>query len=468
MNFLSLEFSSFFLLFLVLYWSCVRWPDVQNVLLLAASYFILASAHPWFVLMVIAYSLGIYACGHAIVRTRGKNRLALILALTLATLNLAIFKYFDFFRDSINTALMAAGLTSWIPAIQIMVPLGISFYTFHSISYLVALQRAEIQAVSLPTLALYLAFFPSIVAGPINRAQVFLPQIDCKNPRQLMQYQKGLLLIALAIAKVVCLGAWLANAWADPVFADPDGYHALDALLGLLAYSWQLYLNFSGYTDLVTGLALLLGFKLPVNFRAPYLASNLRHFWERWHISLSTWIRDYVYIPLGGSHLGWWRTQVNLMIALLLSGLWHGSSANFLIWGGIHGLGMVLLNMGDRWLGRDRVQNTMPVLANASTFLLVSIAWIFFRSTDLTQSLAFLNTLSTHYSQTLQFNSPLYLFGLWIVLRLYPLLAQGTQWGLDHVHRLHWAVLPLPIGLLVWLALFLSPPGIPSFIYASF
>ncbi|MFT0533087.1 MBOAT family O-acyltransferase [Castellaniella hirudinis] len=468
MSFLSLEFSGFFLLFLILYWSCVRWPDVQNTLLLAASYFILASAHPWFALMIIAYTAGIHACGLLILRTREKNRAGLALALVLAVLNLATFKYFDFFRDGINAALTAAGLAPWVPALQIMVPLGISFYTFHSISYLVSLQRAEIQAASLPALALYLAFFPSVVAGPINRARVFLPQIDCNSPRQLLQYRKGLLLIALALLKVVYLGAWLADTWADPVFANPAGYHALDALLGLLAYSWQLYLNFSGYTDLVTGLALLLGFTLPVNFRAPYAAGNLRHFWERWHISLSTWIRDYLYIPLGGSRHGWWRTQANLMIAMLLSGLWHGSSANFLIWGGIHGLGMVLLNIGDRWLGRDRIQQVTPVLAHVCTFLLVSAAWIFFRSTDLDQSLAFLNTLCTHYNQALQFNSPLYLLGMWVALRLYPLAARMTQWGLDNSHRLPGAALPPIIGLLGWLALSLSPPGIPAFIYASF
>ncbi|WP_323017412.1 MBOAT family O-acyltransferase [Castellaniella sp.] len=466
MGFLSLEFAGAFVLFLVPYWACRRSPGVQNLLALAAGYFFLANLHPWFALILGLYTAGVQACAWLI--QVKPSRISLAVSLSLAVLNLAIFKYFDFFRDAINAALTAWGLSAWIPAIQIMAPLGISFYTFHSVSYLVSVWRKEIPLVPLADLALFLGFFPSVVAGPINRARDFLPQIQTVEPRSLSQYPKALLLIVLAILKVVWLSAWLANTWADPVFANPQQYHALDALLGLLAYTWQLYLNFSGYTDLVTGLALLLGFQLPPNFRAPYLATNLRHFWSRWHISLSTWIRDYLYIPLGGSRQGFTRTQINLMIALVLSGLWHGASGNFLIWGAVHGAGMVLLNLGDRLWGRDRVAARLPILANTATFLFVALAWIFFRSPSLDQSLLFLQTLVTHFDQALQFNSPLYLLLMWLALRSYPLIARACDGLLHHIARLPWGLQPLLLAPLAWAGLFLSPAGIPGFIYAGF
>lgn len=468
MNFLSLEFSVFFLLFLLLYWACKALPGIQNSFILLASYYILASFHPYFALVLAGYTLGIHACALLIARWRTHGKLALGLAITLAIANLAFFKYFDFFSENINTLLLALGLKHMLPALQVMAPLGISFYTFHSISYLVSLQRGEFKPVRLDQLALFLAFFPSVIAGPINRARDFLPQITSTAPRQLDEYSRGLLLIALGILKVVWLSAVLADTWADPVFANPLEYHTLDALLGLVAYSWQIYLNFSGYTDLVTGLALLLGFRLPINFDAPYAATNLRHFWSRWHISLSTWIRDYLYIPLGGSRKGFSRTQANLMIAMVLSGLWHGASVNFLAWGAIHGLGMILLNCGDRLFGRDRLSGISLLLANTATVLYVAFAWIFFRSQTLEQSTDFIQALFSNFQQPLQFNSPFYLLLAWLLLMLYPRLAQLTRQLLARTGQTPWVLQPFVLVALVWIGMTLSPPGIPGFIYAKF
>lgn len=468
MNFLSLEFSAFFLLFLLPYWACQTAPRIQNLLILLASYYILASFHVYFALVLGAYTLGIHLCAGLIAKQRTHGRWALGIALGLAVASLAFFKYFDFFSENLNALLLAFGLQDFLPALQVMAPLGISFYTFHSISYLVSLQRGETQRVPLFDLALFLAFFPSVIAGPINRARDFLPQIQAHAPRQLNEYPRGLLLIVLGILKVVWLGAMLGERWADPVFANPAEYHALDVLLGLTAYSWQIYLNFSGYTDLVTGLALLLGFHLPVNFNAPYMATNLRHFWSRWHISLSTWIRDYLYIPLGGSRAGFSRTQANLMIAMVLSGLWHGASLNFLAWGAIHGLGMILLNGGDRLLGRDWLAGRSPLLANTATVLYVGFAWIFFRSQTLEQSLDFIHALFSNFHQPLLFNSPLYLLLAWLCLLLYPRFSRLVRLLLDRSGQTPWVLQPLVLIALVWIGMTLSPPGIPGFIYAKF
>lgn len=201
-------------------------------------------------------------------------------------------------------------------------------------------------------LALFLSFFPSIIAGPINRAKDFLPQISISQSREILEPFRAFTLLIFAVIKVYCLGGLISEYLFKPIFANPTEFSVIDLLVGLYAYAIQIYLNFSGYTDLVTGIALLLGFRLPINFNFPYLALNLREFWTRWHISLSSWNRDNIYIPLGGSRRGFIRTQINVMLAMLLSGLWHGAGINFIIWGACHGIGIVVLNIGDRYLGK--------------------------------------------------------------------------------------------------------------------
>lgn len=468
MQFLSLEFAGSFVLFLVLYWGFRSSTSIQNVLVLVASYLILISLHPYFGVVIGSYTLALYVCSLLILHGRERSQTGLMLAVVLAIGNLVVFKYFDFFRESINMVLVAGGAGTLIPAFNIMVPLGISFYTFHSVSYLVSLQNKTIEAASFLDFALFLAFFPSVMAGPINRAEHFLPQIRTQQPRSLSQFPKALLLITFGVIKIVWLGAFFATTWANPVFSNPAEFHALDALLGLLAYTWEIYFNFSGYTNLVTGLALLMGFQLPENFRAPYTATNLRHFWQRWHISLSSWIRDYLYIPLGGSRHGFTRTQLNVMISMLLSGLWHGASLNFLVWGAIHGFGMVMLSLGDRLVGRDALKERAAVLASTFTFLYVAFAWIFFRSPTLDASLEFITVLFTGFSAPLQFNSPLYLVLMGLLFRAYPRISWCAGQLIAHSSRLHWSLLPVVTTILAWLAVSLSPAGIPGFIYASF
>lgn len=466
MSFLSVEFALCFVLFFALYWSVRPFPRLQNGLLLIASYGILAS-FSWYAAVAIAgYTLFTYVMSLLIWRQASKRWL--IFAMLAAVINLAVFKYFDFFRSSVQSVLTGLGLDILLPGMEILIPLGISFYTFHSVSYLVDLYKNKLQPVSLPTYALYLAFFPSVVAGPINRAQHLLPQILPDAPRSLDQPAKAYALILLGIAKVYWLSAFLADTWANPVFANPLEYNSLDVLLGLYAYALQLFLNFSGYTDLVTGVALLLGFKLPVNFNAPYLANNLRDFWQRWHISLSTWIRDYIYIPLGGNRDGFTRTQVNLMLAMLISGLWHGASYNFILWGAIHGLGVVLLNIADKYFGRNALTNKWPLLAGFITVQYVCFAWIFFRSPTWEGSLEFLTALGSNLQIPLQFNAPWYLAGFFILWRLYPFLAKLPNGLTCLLQRTPWVVQPILVVLIAWGLITLAPAGIPGFIYANF
>ncbi len=469
-NFLSIEFALIFPLFFIVYWALRPFLTAQKLLLLVASYALLASFSTYFAAIIMEYTIVTFALGQRIFKSthEKKQKRWLRIAVIYAIAHLALFKYFDFFHDSVQNTLQAMGLSVLLPSMQIIIPLGISFYTFHSISYLVSIYKKRLTPARYTDYALFLSFFPSVVAGPINRAEAFLPQIQTKEKRTPLEFNRALVLMVMALAKVYWLSAVLANTWADPVFSNPSEYHSLDALLGLYAYALQLYLNFSGYTDLVTAIALLLGFKLPINFNAPYLALNLKEFWQRWHISLSTWIRDYVYIPLGGSRGGFTRTQINLILAMLASGLWHGSSYTFLIWGAIHGVGVALLNIGSRLFGDKAITQFSPRLANFITLQYVCLAWIFFRSPTLEGSWDYINTLFGQFNTPLQFNSPVYLLGfaLWFVF--YPRLSRIP----DILHKcfesLHWSVRPWVVATILWVIIQLAPAGIPNFIYASF
>ncbi|WP_392552640.1 MBOAT family O-acyltransferase [Orbus wheelerorum] len=468
MSYLSIEFSVLFLIFLCLYWSCRKWPVLQNYMLLIASYGIVASFNYTFALILAGYSTVIFVLSLLIEKTK-YQRFWFSISIIAAMVNLAIFKYFDFFSNALQAVINDLGLGVLIPSTEIIMPIGISFYTFHSISYIVSVKRREIKQTDFISFMLFLSFFPSIVAGPINRARDFLPQIKVKTCRELLEPYRAFTLILFAVVKVYWLSSAIADTWVNPVFSSPAEYNSLDLIFALYAYAIQLYLNFSGYTDLVTAIALLLGFKLPINFNLPYLAINLRDFWQRWHISLSCWIRDYVYIPLGGSRCGFFRTQVNLLIAMLLSGLWHGASLNFLIWGGVHGVGMVLLNIGDKYFGRNFLANRFAFLAKLITFQYVCFAWIFFRSSSFSESIEYLSAIMNNFSDvSLHFNSLVYILLLLVGYYLYPLATNLQNNTIKYMRRVHWLFLPIIFILILWIVISFAPSGIPNFIYAGF
>lgn len=468
MSYLSIEFSVLFPLFFIIYWALAKTPRYQNILLLVVSYTIVATFNINFLAILIAYSFVLYALSFAIFYSK-YSRLWLAIAIAASLVNLCFFKYFDFFRVQLQELLMALGINYAIPGVEILLPIGISFYTFHSISYLVSLKKKEINIPSALDFMLFLAFFPSLIAGPINRAKDFLPQITVTEQRQIGNYNRAFVLILLALIKVLCLNTLLADNIVDPVFANPTSYHSLDILLAVYGYTLQIFVNFSGYTNLVTGIALLLGFTLPVNFNMPYIAHNLRDFWQHWHISLSLWIRDYIYIPLGGNRKGFTRTQVNLFIAMTLSGLWHGANLTFIVWGVIHALGVVLLNIGDKYLGKDRLTNCSAWLARFITFQYVCFAWIFFRSASLGEAGEFLNALVHNFAaEAISFNVLLYFPLLLVLFFIYPLLAKLPDSLIKGLYALSWIYLPLIWTIILLIVLVFAPAGIPNFIYAKF
>ncbi|EEG87530.1 MBOAT family protein [Proteus penneri ATCC 35198] len=317
------------------------------------------------------------------------------------------------------------------------------------------------------------AFFPSIVAGPINRAKEFLPQIQAPT-RKIIDYKGAIMLIVLAIAKLFWLSGWFSTNYVDPVFNAPDLAQSGQVLTAVYAYAWHIYFNFSGYTNLVTGIALLLGFVVPRNFNAPYLAINLADFWRRWHISLSTFIRDYVYIPLGGNRKGVIRQNFNAFAAMVISGLWHGAAMTFIIWGAIHGIGVVLLNIKHRLFPTKKnappsaLSSLNMLLSWIITFHFVCFAWIFFRSQTVGDALVLIQQLFSVGAWASLQAEGLTLFMFWGLFLLYPCFVTLRDIVARLEKRVPWYVYPLPLALILTIIFMLSPDGVPGFIYASF
>ncbi|CCW31876.1 Probable alginate O-acetylation protein AlgI [Xenorhabdus nematophila F1] len=318
------------------------------------------------------------------------------------------------------------------------------------------------------------AFFPSIVAGPINRAKDLLPQIQVSS-RMILEPLKALLLITFAITKLFLLSSTLSEYFVNPVFEDPTSYHAGQILVAIYAYAWNIYFNFSGYTDLVTAIALLLGFKVPRNFDAPYLAENLQLFWRRWHISLSTFIRDYVYIPLGGNKNGVFRKNLNMFIAMVISGLWHGAGLGFIIWSAIHGLGLMLHNIKNvlfpvaKKHHETSAKNPVSLfLSRVMTFHFVCFAWVFFRSPTFNDASAVLTQLFAGETFTALQSSGSLLITFWGFFIIYPWLVNLRNKIEKNHHLISWIYYPIPLALILTLVFILSPSGMPGFIYANF
>jgi alginate O-acetyltransferase complex protein AlgI len=359
----------------------------RKYLLLAASYFFYASWNPKFIALLLTLTAIDYTAGLWLERTAEPvRRRAILIASLAANLGfLGFFKYYNFAASNIALALGKPAHSFWL---DIVLPLGISFHTFQSISYVVDVYRGQQQVVRNPIdYALFICFFPQLVAGPIVRARDFFRDLYHWSAPAADEVSRGLFLIALGLTKKMAFAdqfAAVANAYFGNLAANPG---RLTAWCGVFAFGLQIYFDFSGYTDMAIGMAKLLGFHFPVNFRRPYLARSITDFWHRWHISLSTWLRDYLYIPLGGNRHGRWMTYRNLMLTMLLGGMWHGASWNFLIWGGYHG---VLLSMERAIRGRREEREGWTLLYPLQaifTFGLVLVGWVFFRAADLRQSL---------------------------------------------------------------------------------
>jgi len=298
---------------------------------------------------------------------------------------LGCFKYYGFFVDSVADTTRSLGLGLSPPVLEVVLPVGISFFTFHAISYVIDIGRGQLRPLRLDELALYMSFFPHLVAGPIVRASELAPQLRARSDPRRIPSGEAFRLIAFGLFKKVVVSSFVATELVDPVFGAPAAHGPLDLLVGVYAYAIQIYADFSGYTDIAIGCALLLGIRFPQNFDAPYRALSLHDFWRRWHMTLSRWLRDYLYIPLGGNRDGVRRTYRNLMLTMVIGGLWHGAATTFLVWGAIHG-GFLTIERYVKLRWSEQVPEPVlpaPVTAVLQwllTFHVVCLAWIFFRA----------------------------------------------------------------------------------------
>ncbi len=385
MLFNSIEFALFFAAFYLLYLGLFRWRRLQNLLLLVASY-VFYGWWDWRFLSLIAISTVVdFWVGRRLAGAADPVRRKRLVTLSVVV-NLSIlgfFKYYNFFVDSFREAAGSLGWEVDALTLGIVLPVGISFYTFQTLSYSVDVYRKKMPASeSILDFAVFVAFFPQLVAGPIERAARFLPQIQ--KPRSLSagQWEAGLYLVVWGLFKKVVL-ADNAALLANEIFNDHTQYEGLDLLVGALAFTLQIYGDFSGYSDIARGLAKWLGFDLMLNFRLPYFARDPSDFWERWHISLSSWLRDYLYIPLGGNRGGTLFTWRNLALTMLLGGLWHGARWNFVIWGAFHGAILIAYRILRPKRGPDRPGLRGWAVAGAEWAVMSAFTvcgWIIFRA----------------------------------------------------------------------------------------
>lgn len=380
MNFNTLEFALFFPLVLVLLSGVYRREGARDLLLLVVSYLFYMAWYWEYAGLLVLSTLIDYALGLAMERAEEPRRRKALLSLSLCV-NLGIlglFKYYNFFADLASGSLRLFGWELDFLRHELLLPVGISFYTFQSLSYTIDVYRRQLPAEhSLTKFALFVVFFPQLVAGPIVRATDFLPQLHKKLHVSRELFLQGLTLVFLGLCKKIFLADTLASLGVDAVFDHPEAYSSWDLLMALYGYAFQIYCDFSGYSDIAIGAAAMMGFWLPPNFNRPYLAQNIRDFWTRWHISLSSWLKDYLYISLGGNRGTAAKTARNLMLTMLLGGLWHGAALNFVLWGAVHGLFLVFSR------GKARRPGEAPAWRiwgnRLVTFHLVCFTWLLFR-----------------------------------------------------------------------------------------
>jgi D-alanyl-lipoteichoic acid acyltransferase DltB (MBOAT superfamily) len=378
----SLAFALFLPTVVGVYWVLpAKW---RTAFLLVASYVFYAWWDVRFLGLIVISTLVDFTVGRRLtaVSNSGLRKAWLLMSLVSNLGMLGFFKYWGFFVESTSTLLVSLGLEPNLPLLQIVLPVGISFYTFQTLSYTIDIYRRQLDPEpSLTRFALFVAFFPQLVAGPIERARNLLPQLRNlpKTPREI-DWSGSLQLIVRGLFRKVVIADGLAPL-VNQVFATPDRYGSVTVAVGVIAFSLQIYGDFAGYTDIARGTARLFGVDLMENFKAPYLSRGFSEFWRRWHISLSTWLRDYLYIPLGGSRGSRFATARNMMVTMLLGGLWHGAAWGFVIWGGLHGAYLMI----ERWARRGRTEPSEPrgKLPATVVFAVVTLTWIPFRAPTL-------------------------------------------------------------------------------------
>lgn len=428
MLFNSLEFVVFFFTVLLLYYILPR--KVRYIWLLAVSYVFYGAWNVKYLALLFGITFATYFCGFMIDKIAESDRdgaqkavrkkIILTFGIVVNIGLLVYFKYMDFFAYNIYRVFNVLGIQIPEYHFDILLPVGISFITFQALGYAIDVYRGRIKAEkNLLKYALFVSFFPQLVAGPIERSENLLKQIQNVHLQKRIDYEKftnGFVLMLYGYFQKVFV-ADKAAVLVNTVFAAPEQYTTVELVLGAIAFSIQIYCDFGGYSNIAIGSAQVLGFEMMENFNTPYFATSIQDFWRRWHISLSSWFKDYVYIPLGGNRCGKVRRYFNLMVTFLVSGLWHGAQMTYVVWGGLHGLLQIVeKEAGELWKKTGIKVKTevfsYKVLKMLMTYVVVTIAWIFFRADNLTIAITYIRQMFTEFDFAVLFNGSLYSLGL--------------------------------------------------------
>ena len=469
MLFSSGTFWVLFLVFIPVYSLLKRRLWQMIVFVVAFSFYFYYKSSGVFVMLLFATSLFDWLLSRLLDRLKSvtARKLCVACSLTASLGIIGYFKYANFFLWNIS-AMVGANFQP----LDLILPVGISFYTFQSISYIVDVYKGRVA----PTrtwleYAFFLSFFPALVAGPIVRADYFLPQIRENRHATRDEVYMGFWLIILGVVKKAIIADYIAQ-YNDLVFQSPTGYSGFETVMGIIGYTMQIYCDFSGYSDMAIGIALIMGFKLAQNFNFPYKSQNLTDFWRRWHISLSTWLRDYIYIPLGGNRKGTRRTYINNFATMLIGGLWHGAAWKFVFWGAMHGAGLAVHKASKPWL--DRLGSSWPVKAFSwlLTMTVVALLWVFFRADSWTDSWLIIKNAFTDFSldYALPFASARM---LWLIMMLVIIVAHALPtnfWSKAAAAfvRSPWIVKLLIFIVVVQLVIELRGEDVAPFIYFQF
>jgi alginate O-acetyltransferase complex protein AlgI len=489
MIFTRLFFWGFYMVVLLIYSGIYRHRAARNAFLFAASLFFYWKTSGLFFIILVFSTVSDYYLGN-LIHYSGRQawkRFGVVMSVCVNLLLLSYFKYSYLLVDTINrlfhTDLQVVNhLALWTNQFAgthfnvsaILLPVGISFYTFQTISYTVDIYRGKVDPVKhILDFGFYVSFFPQLVAGPIVRASEFIPQLYKRYSLSMEEFGFALFLILKGLFKKMFIGDYIALNFVDRVFANPSGFSGFENLSALFGYSLQVYVDFSGYTDIAIGVALLLGFRLPKNFNSPYKATNVGNFWKRWHISLSSWLKDYLYIPLGGNRKGRIRTDVNLMITMLLGGLWHGASWQFMIWGGLNGVGLIVYKL---WRKISPYENSRHWAVHfwkiLNTFVFITFTRIWFRSESMDKANQLIHQV-LH-----EFNARIIPEVIWSYRLVFGAMALGyfthwvpERWKLDllngFIRTPIWA--KVVISILVIFIIYQSwSAGLQPFIYFQF
>lgn len=471
MLFNSFEFLLFFPAVCLIYFLLGK-NKLRNPFLLIASYYFYMNWKPIYAVLILTSTILTYACGLLVEKHAGdkrKQKSFLVISLILNFGILFIFKYFNFINESVFAVLSSMGLRWTVPNLNVLLPVGISFYTFQAVGYSIDVYRGTIKAEKdFLTYALFVSFFPQLVAGPIERAKNLLPQFHAEHRFDAEDVREGIKQMIWGFFMKLCVADCISE-YVDAVFNNVPNHNGLSMIMATVFFTFQIYCDFAGYSNIAIGAARIMGFRLMENFRQPYFSMSIKEFWKRWHISLSTWFMDYLYIPLGGNRVKYGRHLLNLMITFLVSGLWHGANWTFVIWGALHGTYLILENVMRKFIYAPKNESILSkVFSTIVCFTLVCFAWIFFRANSISDAFTIVGKIFTDWGP-LYTNIEVFLYGF---TSLFILIIKDAKDAfnlrINFMHsQYYWVRLVSVVFLISYIMLFGALSG-GAFIYFQF